>query len=123
LRLRWDGEKVAFDELTPLPRPMSFMTGVMIGRTVYIAGGLATPNLMDQPSLHVFLALDLDDLDAGWRELSAWPGPERFYAASATDGESFYLFSGMRRGEGEDGRFVIDYLDDAYRYDPAEGRW
>ena len=68
----------------------------VVGSRVFVAGGQAGPNPAAGPSYSYFWMLDLDQETPIWRVLPTWPGPERFYAVAGSDGKSFYLFSGIR---------------------------
>jgi N-acetylneuraminic acid mutarotase len=121
--LQWDGESLARKDMPDLPHPTSCAAGALIGSRVFVAGGQAGPDPTTGPSHSYFWSLNLDDDSPSWRELPTWPGCERFYAVAGSDGKSFYLFSGIRRLELESGKPTLDYLQDAYRYDPAAEMW
>src|SRR5204862_492855 len=78
--------------LPPLPLPCANACGAVVGRTVYIAGGIETPTATE--ALHTFWALDLDAQKPIWRELDPWPGPARMLGVAGALDDSFYLFSG-----------------------------
>jgi N-acetylneuraminate epimerase len=121
--LRWDGKGLSHRALPDLPVPTSCSAGALIGSRVYIAGGQPAPDPLAAPSHAHFWMLDLDDERRGWSELPTWPGPERFYAVAGTDGKAFYLFSGIRRLLDSSGQPVLEYLKDAYRFEPKVQRW
>jgi N-acetylneuraminic acid mutarotase len=121
--LRWDGKALSQRALPKLPVPTSCSAGAMIGSRVYIAGGQPGPNPLSGPSQAHFWMLDLADERHGWSELPTWPGPERFFAVAGSDGKAFYLFSGIRRILDSSGQPVLEYLKDAYRFDPAVKSW
>jgi N-acetylneuraminate epimerase len=121
--LRWDGKGLSHRELPDLPVPTSCSAGALIGSRVFIAGGQPSPDPLSGPSQAHFWMLDLADEQGGWSELPTWPGPERFYAVAGTDGKDFYLFSGIRRILDSSGQPVLEYLNDAYRFDPEVERW
>lgn len=115
---RKDGQ-VAFDPLPPLPLPLVMHTGALLGRTVFVAGGLDRPEAPEAQCL--FLALDLDHLAAGWVQLDPWPGPGRFLATGGALDGSFFLFGGARLVPAPDGRPQREWLRDAWRYTPGAG--
>ncbi|MEX0612102.1 MAG: hypothetical protein WD738_22405 [Pirellulales bacterium] len=121
--LRWDGKSLSNRSLPQLPQPTSCAAGVLIGSRIYVAGGQPGPDPLAGPSQAHFWMLNLDDQQCGWSKLPSWPGPERFYAVAATDGKSFFLFSGIRRVLDQQGKPVLEYLKDAYRFNPAAERW
>ena len=116
---RWDGQQVVFSNLPPLPVPLAMHTGALLGRTVYVAGGLQRPDAA--VASRAFLALDLDRPATGWRELEPWPGPERFLATGGALGGSFFLFGGARLVSRTDGLPQREWLRDAWRYTPDSG--
>ena len=79
-----------------------------------IAGGLSNP--ASTTTEHAFLCLDLKNLEGGWKELPAWPGPSRMLAIAGANKDRFYLFSGTQV---VDGKRV--YLKDAYSYQEKTG--
>ncbi len=62
------------------------------------------------------IALDLSERHPQWRELEAWPGPERMLSVAAAQDGAFYLFSGVSLSAAPDGSPKRTYLKDAYRY-------
>lgn len=116
---RWNGQAVEFEALPSLPLPLAMPAGALLGRIVFVAGGLDQPNATQaQPA---FLSLDLDRLADGWRTLPTWPGPERFLATGGALDGSFFLFGGARLVAGADGKPQREWLRDAYRYTPGSG--
>lgn len=115
--------------LPPLPSVCANFCGAAIGRTIYLAGGTETPT--STTALRNFWSLDLDQPAPRWREEEPWPGPGRILGVAASDGKSFYLFSGAELspgddckgddGKGGDGKAVRSYLRDAYRFTPGRG--
>jgi N-acetylneuraminic acid mutarotase len=116
---RWDGKSVAFTAWPSLPRPLAMMASALVGRTIYVAGGLDRPDATRaQPA---FFALEVDHPAAGWHELPSWPGAERMLATAGGAGDAFYLFSGARLVADGQGKTAREWLRDAYRYHPADG--
>ena len=95
----------------------------VVGSRVFVAGGQAGPNPAAGPSYSYFWMLDLDRETPIWRVLPTWPGPERFYSVGGSDGESFFLFSGIRCIDDDQGKPKLEYLRDAYRFDPTAEKW
>lgn len=118
-RLRWQDGKVSRTELPPLPQPLANACGALVGETIYVAGGIATPDATN--ALKIFWSLNLAESDAGWRELETWPGPARMLSVAAALGDSFFLISGVDLSAGPDGKPVRQYLKDAYRYQSGHG--
>lgn len=121
--LQWDGRELTRKSMPPLPRPTSCAAGALVGSCVFVAGGQAGPDPASGPSHDDFWMLDLNAEPRSWKALPTWPGPERFYAIAGSDGQSFFLFSGIRRTENSEGRPALEYLKDAYRYDPKAEKW
>jgi len=119
LLARWDGRGVEFTRLPSLPVPLAMHAGGLLGRTIFVAGGLDAPSATKAQG--VFLAFNLDAPARGWERLEPWPGPERFLAAGGVQDGSFYLFGGARLVQGEEGKPTRELLRDAYRYTPGQG--
>jgi N-acetylneuraminic acid mutarotase len=105
--------------LPPLPTPCANCCGAKVGDTIYVAGGLETPTSTN--AMRTFWALDLTTEKLRWRQLPAWPGPERMLAVAGVLGGEFYLFSGARLTSDANGKTVREYLNDAYAYSPQKG--
>lgn len=117
--LQWKGGKLTTKSLPSLPQPCANACGALVGRMIYIAGGIETPTATT--ALHTFWALDLDAPKPIWHELDPWPGPERMLAVAGELDGSFYLFSGAKLTAGPDGKPVREFLLDAYRFTPGQG--
>ena len=117
--LRWSGKQIETQSLPILPSPCANACGALLGRTVYVAGGLAGP--ADTKALNTFWALDLDEPSGGWKRLASWPGPERMLAVAGVHDGSFFLMSGAALSTGDDGQPVRRWLRDAYRFTPGSG--
>lgn len=117
--LEWANGGIRRTPMARLPKACAYSCGARWENTVYLAGGIETPN--SKTVLHTFWTLDLSQANAQWKELPPWPGPERMLATAATLDGSFYLFSGTSLRPGPDGKPVRTYLQDAYRYTPRKG--
>jgi len=120
LRLKWNSaqKKLEIETLPELPQACAYCSAELVGNTIYVAGGLNSPDA--KAGLKNFWALDLSQPAEmpKWQILEPWPGgPGRIQAATAVQnsGEkvSFYLFGGALVSD-KDG----EKLNDAYRYDP-----
>ena len=116
---RWDRKNVTFTPWPRLPKPLAMAAGALVGRTLYIAGGLDRPDATT--AQNAFFALDLDRLSAGWRTLPTWSGPERFLATAGAHDGVFFLFSGARLIADGTNKPAREWLRDAYRYTPTAG--
>ena len=119
-RLTWSDGRLRTATLPSLPKPCANACGALLGRTIYIAGGIETPTAIK--ALKTFWALDLDHLDRGWRELDPWPGPERMLGVAGVQDGSFFLLTGARLAADGAGAPVREFLRDAYRFTPGR-RW
>jgi SSS family solute:Na+ symporter len=126
--LSWDAQTrtIRRTELPPMPQPLSFMAGALVGETLYVAGGQTT--MKDAVPSKVFWALDLGKRrgaasDFKWEVMPSWPGPERVLPVAAAQrgarGMEFFLFSGRRPTAGK----PTTLLSDAYAFDPATKTW
>ncbi len=116
---RWDGKTVTFTAWPRLPKPLAMAAGALVGRTLYVAGGLDRPDATRAQS--AFFSLDLDRPSAGWRDLPTWPGAERFLATAGAHDGAFFLFSGARLVADGTNKPAREWLRDAYRYTPTAG--
>ncbi len=117
----WAVNSLTFTAWPRLPKPLAMAAGALVGRVIYVAGGLDRP---DAPKAqNAFFALDLDRLSNGWRELPGWPGPDRFLATAGAHDGAFFLFSGARlvADAAAPGKTSREWLRDAYRYTSATG--
>ena len=125
--LSWDAHarQIRRTDLPPLPEPLSFMAGALVGNTFYIAGGQTT--MKDAVPSSLFWSLDLSKrehpAEFKWVVLPAWPGPARILPVAAAQrtprGDEFFLFSGREPQAGQ----VTKILSDAYAFDPRSLRW
>ena len=114
-----DGARIRVKSLPPLPQPMVNGSGAMLGKTLYIAGGIERPD--STHVLRTFWALDLAARQPVWQELEPWPGPARMLAVAAVQGGAFFLVSGVDLSIDDKGKLVRHYLRDVYRYEPRAG--
>ncbi len=117
--LEWIAGKIRRTTLPALPQARAYASGAKLGNVIYVAGGTATPTATQ--AVKNFWALDLSARHPQWRELEAWPGPERMLSAAATQSGAFYLFSGVSLSAAPDGSPKRTWLKDAYRYQPGNG--
>jgi N-acetylneuraminic acid mutarotase len=105
--------------LPSLPRPCANACGALLDHTIYIAGGLESPNAAQ--TLHTFWALDLRGENPRWLELEPWPGPPRMLAVAAAQAGSFFLFSGADLHAANEKNAQREYLRDGWRFTPGRG--
>ncbi len=87
---RWDGQAVVFTSWPALPKPLVQAAGALVGRILYVAGGIDRPAA--GKAQQTFFALDLDRWAEGWRTLAPCPGAERILAVAAAQEDEFYFF-------------------------------
>ncbi len=117
--LNLDGDKLTTKDLPKLPKPFAYLSGAMIGSTVYVAGGIDKPDALR--AMRTFWSLDLKNVDQGWQELEPWPGPGRMLAVTAVVDGAFYLSGGCDLWPGPDGKPMRTYQNDTFRYRPGDG--
>ena len=117
--LQWRNGKIETRALPPLPHPMANGCGVLIDKTVYLAGGIERPDSTN--ALKTFWAMDMSAANPRWRELEPWPGPARMLAVAGADHGAFFLFSGVELPGDAAGKPIRHYLKDAYGFTPAAG--
>lgn len=122
--LAWDpaARTIRQTPLPPMPEPLAFMAGALIGDTLYVAGGQHV--MKGAVPSSAFYALDLSKRDAAkWSVLPTWPGPPRIVpvaaAQHAPSGDEFFLFSGRVPQAGR----ATEILTDAYAFDPKTKTW
>jgi len=118
-RLKWINGKIVQETLTPLPKAMAFGSGALLGNTIYVAGGIETPD--STRALKTFWALDISKRHAQWKELETWPGPGRMLAVAAAQNGSFFLISGTDLTADANGKPQRIYLNDGYRFTLGKG--
>jgi N-acetylneuraminate epimerase len=105
--------------LPPLPKPCANLSGALVGRSIYVAGGVETADAVR--ALHTVWSLDLDHLDRGWQSIEPWPGRERMLAAAGAHDGSFFLVGGTALKAGPDGKPEREWLRDGFSFTPGKG--
>lgn len=118
-RLQWNGAALEVVQLPRLPKPCANSCGALLGKTLYIAGGIATADATE--ALTNFWSLDLTQIQNGWREEAPWSGSGRMLAVAGAHDGAFYLFGGAALKSGADGKPERVWLRDAHRFKPGEG--
>ena len=117
--LRWNNGEIKNSPLPSLPKSCANFSGALLGKTIYVAGGIETPGSTN--TLKTFWSLDLGAAKPQWRELEPWPSPGRMLAVAAVQDKSIFLASGAELSGDAHGKPVRRYLSDAYRYQPGRG--
>lgn len=125
--LSWDARarELRRTPMPPMPEPLSFMAGALVGDTFYVAGGQTT--MKGAVPSSVFWALDLSKRNRPdefkWKVLPSWPGAARILPVAAAQygarGEEFFLFGGRAQQRG--GSTTI--FGDAYAFNPKTRTW
>ncbi|MEN3943887.1 hypothetical protein WJU23_21475 [Prosthecobacter sp. SYSU 5D2] len=118
-RLRYTNGKLTTQALPLLPQPCAFMAGAEMDGILYVAGGISTPTATT--ALSTLWALDLKQVDKGWKELPPCPGPARILATMAAHDGVLYFISGASLKADADGKPAREWLSDAWSYRPNQG--
>lgn len=120
-RLTWSAEEKKFStlELAPMPGPLAFMAGTIIGDTIYVVGG--QDRTSDASSSAGFRSYDVKTNQ--WTDLADFPGTSRVLplVAAANDGVEtcLYVISGREIGTGK----TTQMLSDTWKYQPSSKQW
>jgi N-acetylneuraminic acid mutarotase len=117
ISLTTDG--VSFTAFPDLPKPCANLSGALLGRTLYVVGGIDRPDAVE--AMNSVWSLDLDAVDRGWQPNEVCPGPGRMLAAVGAQEGSLFVFSGAALKAGPDGKPVREWLQDGYRFTPGQG--
>lgn len=102
-------------ELPPLPVPIDNAYAAGLRNVVYIAGG----NVNGKPS-NTLYALDMENLQAGWKKLKSFPGNPRVQPVLAASMGNLYMWGGFAgKHDGKDATLETSGL----MYDPAKNKW
>lgn len=112
---RFDPETKAWTKLADMPEPRSTHDAVVVGRTIYVAGGwtMAGDSKL-APYPKTSLAFDLDHPEAGWKVIPQ-PFQRRAHSVGEQGGKVFVL-GGLVAGSMK----VVNRVD---VYDPKTGTW
>lgn len=113
-QLKYENGRISITALPALPKAIANTSGVLIGNSIYVAGGIESPDA--QHAEKNFWMLDLQASQKTWKVLETWPGPSRMFAVAGALAGKFYLFGGGELVNGQ-----RNYLKDAYQYDPGKG--
>ncbi len=111
--------KIKQTSLPALPGPLANTAAALLGNTIYVTGGQASPN--SKKAMNNFWALDLSEGNPCWQVLAPWPGPGRILPVVAVQDGSFFLFSGCELLADENRNVCRRYLTDGYRFTPGKG--
>ena len=119
--LQYINGEIRISSFPSLPKPLINACGAVLNNTVYIMGGVETPQGL--VSTNHFWSLNLDQpANSQWKDLGELPGDSRMLAVAGVQDGALYLFGGVH--------MVVDsvgfsshrkYLKDAWKYKPATG--
>jgi len=118
-RLQWNGKALETVSLPRLPKPCANSCGALLDKTLFVAGGIETPDATE--AMTHFWSLDLTRSQDGWREEKTWTGSGRMLSVAGVHEGAFYLFGGAALKKGADGKPERVWLRDAHRFKPGEG--
>lgn len=102
--------------LPSLPHAMDNMAGTLVGRHLYVGGGL----IGGKATNRVF-RMDMDSLGKGWQEVTPFPGLARVQPVAGSVGRGRLAFFGGF--EPADGRNPAALAMDGCVYDEQTGEW
>lgn len=114
------GTELRVEALPDLPRTVAYPAFAMVGNKIYIIGGQEKPE--STTCLSSCFVLDLNDENAGWKELAPMPGGRMLAAAGVVNGV-IYVMGGCSLSPNEEGEAVRTYLNDVLCYDPGSNSW
>ena len=108
--------KAQIAALPSLPCSADNMAGALVGRHLYIAGGM-----MDGKASNRVLRLGLDNLSIGWQDVKPFPGMVRVQPVAGSMGDNcFCLFGGFApASNGEEAKLAMD----GCVYDETTDEW
>ncbi len=115
-----DGAIEIAHDFPKLPKPLANMCGGILKGVIYIAGGNESPDGLASSDFYQ-MDLNVEPQDRRWVLGNSWPGLARIQAVSASDGQSFYLFSGFKLSRSSSDGIQRSLLTDAYQYHPEVG--
>ncbi|MCA9126718.1 MAG: sodium/solute symporter [Planctomycetales bacterium] len=124
--LSWNAEldKIDIEPYPPLPSPCAYGQAVLVGDTVYLAGGQSHQGL--DSALNNFWSLDvsqqIDGGDRQWRELPTWPGPPRAFNLTVAQHNGYEPCVYVISGRTQDAESVV-FLRDVWEFAPSSSKW
>ena len=124
--IRWSetDQKLIVDAYPELPVSLSFTTAVLSDNNIYVTGGSATPDALDNQKY--FFRLSLSKINTPlfkWEKLPPYPGLSRMFCVSVAQSngvrECVYLFSGRNLCSPD--KPVV--MNDGLVYDPVLQKW
>lgn len=110
-------EQVSFTELPSLPVAVSNASITLLDQTVYVAGGENNKQSFTQ-----LIALNLNNMDAGWKKLADIPQPvsHAVFTAGNNNGYPVLFLSGGRR---KNSNGISTIYNNLWVYDTRTNQW
>ena len=106
--------------LPDLPRTLAYPAFAVVDNKVYVMGGQERAD--STTCLNSCYMLDLNDTNAGWKEMSPMPSARMLAAAGVVDGV-VYVMGGCSLAPDAQGNAQRTYLKDVLCYDPGSNTW
>lgn len=119
-RIDWAGNELRVEALPELPRTLAYPAFAVLDHKVYVIGGQERAD--STVCLSTCYVLDLNDINAEWREMAPMPDGRMLAAAGVVDG-LIYVMGGCSLRPNERGEAERTYADDVYCYDPGSNTW
>ncbi len=117
LRISYDGS-LTIDLMPVLPEPLKNVAAAAVGSTIYVVGGEGNGGATTH-----FLSLNLDNQEAGWKQLPSFPKPLTAAAVvSQMDGTEISIHVIGGRGKQSNDQLNTFYSS-VYQYHPSQGLW
>lgn len=115
-RIVWSADMMHFDTLPDLPLPLANEGAVNIGSIIYVAGG-SSKNIQT----NVFLFLELNNLEKGWKTLPSLPQPlSHPVMVCQSDGTETCIY--VIGGRNKNG-ITSYFLSSVWKYSPSRNKW
>ena len=118
--IRTSGNQLHLSALPPLPSPIAYAAGTIVGSKLVVVGGISSPSATK--ALDTLWILDLANPESGWSKGPSIPGPARMLPVCAATASSFFLMGGAELHPDPQGKPVRKYLRDAWRLN-LRGGW
>ena len=119
-RLEFVDNELRMGALPELPRTVAYPAFAVVDSRLYVLGGQEKPD--STTCMNNCFVLDLNDLNAGWKELAPMPGGRMLAAAGVLDG-LIYVMGGCSLAPDEQGNARRTYLKEVLCYDPVSNTW
>lgn len=114
------GQELRTEALPDLPRTVAYPAFALVGSKFYVIGGQEKPD--STTCLASCFVLDLNDTNAGWKEMAPMPGGRMLAAAGVVNGV-VYVVGGCSLKPDAKGEGVRTYLNEVLCYDPGSNSW